>query len=61
MENGKQIAIIGVGNMGTSIALGLVQSGLFRAQDIVLTRSNLDHLTEVGRQGFIWKRTTVRR
>ncbi len=64
MENGKKIAIIGVGNIGNSIALGLVQSGLFHAPDIVLTRRHIGQLENLARQGFVIEkdnRVAVRR
>lgn len=49
MEN---ITIIGSGNIGLSLAKGLVRSGQFLAQDITLTRRNVDALAELEAQGF---------
>ena len=64
MEQGRKLAILGAGNIGTSIALGLVQSSLFRAQDIILTRRKIEHLEPLGRQGYLLEqdnRAAVRR
>ncbi len=47
-----KIAIIGSGNMGLSLAKGLVKSGLYKAEDITLTRRNLSGLAEYAQQGF---------
>jgi len=35
MEN-KKIAIIGVGNMGSAIAVGLIKSGFMQPSDIIV-------------------------
>lgn len=50
MEN-KKIAIIGVGNMGSAIAVGLIKSGFMQAADIIVTDkkdSVLNKMTELG-------------
>ncbi len=50
MEN-KKIAIIGVGNMGGAIAVGLVKSGFVAASDIFVSdrkESTLDKLKKLG-------------
>jgi pyrroline-5-carboxylate reductase len=46
------IAILGAGNIGSSIARGLLQSGQFHSDNIHLTRRNPDHLAEMGKLGF---------
>ena len=51
MEN-RQIAIIGAGNLGLSIANGLVEKKLFEASEIILTRRNVDGLQNMIDQGF---------
>ena len=51
MEN-RQIAIIGAGNLGLSIANGLVKKKLFEAHEIILTRRNSDGLQSMADQGF---------
>ena len=48
----KKITIIGSGNMGLSLAKGLVKSGLYKAESITLTRRTLSGLTEYADQGF---------
>jgi pyrroline-5-carboxylate reductase len=48
----KKIAIIGAGNIGTSIASGLAKSENFKTRDITLTRRRLDLLEPYKKQGF---------
>jgi pyrroline-5-carboxylate reductase len=48
----KKITIIGSGNMGLSLAKGLVKSGLYKSNVITLTRRTLGGLTEYAEQGF---------
>lgn len=48
-----RIAIIGAGNIGTSIANGLVGSGRFLAENITLTRRKTHRLDDMKEQGFI--------
>jgi len=48
-----KITIIGGGNMGFSLAKGLVKSGLFQSEAITLTRRNAAGLEEFAAQGFI--------
>jgi pyrroline-5-carboxylate reductase len=50
MEN-KKIAIIGVGNMGSAIAVGLIKSGFMKPTDIIATdkkESSLDEMKKLG-------------
>ena len=50
MEN-KKIAIIGVGNMGSAIAVGLIKSGFMQPSDIIATdkkESSLDEMKKLG-------------
>ena len=47
-----RIAIIGAGNIGNAIAKGLVESGRFAAEDIMLTRRQIHLLDEMKKQGF---------
>ena len=48
----SKITIIGSGNIGLSLAKGLVKSGLYEAADIVLTRRNLALLQNEAELGF---------
>lgn len=48
----RKTAILGSGNIGMSLAKGLVKSEYSRAQDITLTRRNVQHLTDQLQQGF---------
>jgi pyrroline-5-carboxylate reductase len=47
-----QIAILGAGNLGTSIADGLVESGRFAPEDITLTRRRAHLLDPMKARGF---------
>jgi pyrroline-5-carboxylate reductase len=50
MEN-KKIAIIGVGNMGSAIAIGLIKSGFMQPSDIIVTdkrESSLEGMKKLG-------------
>jgi pyrroline-5-carboxylate reductase len=49
----SRIAILGAGNIGTSIANGLVQSGRFHADNIILTRRRAYLLNEMKGKGFV--------
>ncbi|WP_312337744.1 pyrroline-5-carboxylate reductase [Sphingobacterium sp.] len=48
----KKVTIIGSGNIGLSLAKGLVKSEFANAADITLTRRNLSALAEEASQGF---------
>ncbi len=48
----KKIAIIGGGNIGTSIALGLIKSGTFSSHDIIITRAVSEPLNDLTDRGF---------
>lgn len=53
MENPTKIAIIGAGNIGNSIANGLIQSGQFSAGNIILTRRKVHLLEPMKAKGFV--------
>ncbi|MGC9363323.1 MAG: pyrroline-5-carboxylate reductase [Fidelibacterota bacterium] len=53
MTNPTKIAIIGAGNIGNSIANGLIQSGEFSAGNIVLTRRKVHLLEAMQAKGFV--------
>lgn len=48
----SKIAIIGAGNLGISIAEGIVEKGLKSSTDIILTRRHLDSLTYLQKKGY---------
>ncbi len=48
----KKVTIIGSGNIGLSLAKGLVKSEFAEASNITLTRRNLNALAEESSQGF---------
>lgn len=49
----KKIAIIGGGNLGTSIVQGLVNSGFTKAQHIIITKRNIATLKPLEQQGVL--------
>jgi pyrroline-5-carboxylate reductase len=52
MKETSNIAILGAGNIGSSIANGLVQSGCYKPENIILTRRRLFLLDEMKECGF---------
>lgn len=48
----EKIAIIGAGNLGMAIAMGIVEKGLSSPEKITLTRRNLQALSAVASEGF---------
>lgn len=58
MKN-KKIAIIGAGNLGRSIAEGLVEKRISIAEDITLTRRDLSALKDLEEKGFQTTRKNV--
>ena len=52
MSTKAELAIIGVGNIGRAIALGLARAGRFEPSRIILTRRRLDRLQDLAEQGF---------
>jgi pyrroline-5-carboxylate reductase len=49
----KKIAIIGGGNLGSAIALGLAKSKLVRPAHITITRRNLSKISHLKNDGFV--------
>lgn len=52
MEDTSKVAILGSGNIGLSLARGLVKSAYCTAENITLTRRNIHHLTAEMAQGY---------
>ncbi|MFD0749529.1 pyrroline-5-carboxylate reductase [Mucilaginibacter calamicampi] len=52
MSSQQHVAILGSGNIGLSLAKGLVKSGQWEPQQITLTRRNLDLLDEYTALGY---------
>jgi len=48
----KQISIIGAGNIGLSIAKGLIRSGAYKPKEIILSRRNKEYLKKLAKEGF---------
>ena len=53
MNASQQIAILGSGNIGLSLARGLVKASICKPQQITLTRRNISALAEYVQQGYI--------
>jgi len=51
MKN-KKLTIIGAGNIGTSIAKGIVKAGLFNPDQVILTRRHVELLGSLAKDGF---------
>ena len=49
---GEKIAIIGAGNLGVSLAKGLVDSGEYQATDFILTRRRLSKIEHLKADGY---------
>lgn len=52
MSSNKSIAILGGGNIGLSIAKGLVKSDLYNPKNIFITRRNAELLDDYKNEGF---------
>jgi len=53
MKMKLKLALLGTGNIGTSIADGLLQSGLYAPENIILTRRRAEKLAGLKDKGFI--------
>jgi len=51
--NAQHIAILGSGNIGLSLAKGLVKSKISKPDQITLTRRNIEALEQYAKEGFI--------
>ncbi len=47
-----KLTILGGGNIGLSLAKGLVKAGKYKAKDIIITRKNKTQLSEISSLGF---------
>jgi pyrroline-5-carboxylate reductase len=47
-----QIAILGGGNIGLSLAKGLVKAGKYKSGEIIITRRGKERLAEISKAGF---------
>ena len=52
MKTNKKIAILGAGNIGLSLAKGLMQAGKYKAKEITVTRRSKAHLSAISKLGF---------
>lgn len=51
--NNNKVAILGGGNIGTAIANGLIGSGIYKPENISITRRRIEHLSEFANKGLI--------
>ncbi len=51
MDNQK-ITIIGGGNLGRAIALGIVEKGISKASDVIVTKRDESQLADLAKRGF---------
>ena len=52
MSTTKNIAILGSGNIGLSLAKGLVKAGIYQPEQITLTRRNVKALSSLADNGY---------
>jgi len=52
MNAQQSIAIIGSGNIGLSLAKGLVKGGMCQPEQIILTRRNTNSLAALANEGY---------
>jgi len=52
MSAHDRLAILGAGNIGRAMAVGLEKAGVYRPQDVILTRRNPGRLEDLERRGF---------
>ena len=52
MKNNTRIAIIGAGNIGCSLAEGLLSSGVFKSENLTLTRRKVELLKDYKQKGI---------
>jgi pyrroline-5-carboxylate reductase len=52
MNEKTKLAIIGTGNIGRAIAVGLIETKRFAPDEIILTRRRVDRLADLASQGF---------
>jgi pyrroline-5-carboxylate reductase len=52
MSEIQTIAILGSGNIGLSLARGLVKAGIYKPEKIILTRRSLGALAQLAKEGF---------
>jgi len=52
MSSNVQLAIIGTGNIGRAMAVGLAAAGRFKPDEIVLTRRKVERLRDLAAEGF---------
>lgn len=56
----KSLAVLGAGNIGLAIANGLVESGLFAAERVTLTRRKVHLLSDMAARGFVVEQDNAR-
>nr|MCU0399313.1 NAD(P)-binding domain-containing protein [Cyclobacteriaceae bacterium] len=49
----EKLAILGAGNLGISIAQGIIKAGLMKPEQLILTRRNLEKLDSMKASGVV--------
>ena len=52
MSSNTQLAIIGTGNIGRAMAVGLASAGRFKREEMILTRRKVERLEDLAAEGF---------
>ena len=52
MASNIELAILGAGNIGRAMAVGLATRGRFKPSQMILTRRKVEHLEDLAAQGF---------
>lgn len=60
MKQTTRLAILGTGNIGTALANGLFQSGIFVPDHITLTRKKIELLDNLKAEGFIITKDNIK-
>jgi pyrroline-5-carboxylate reductase len=53
MESETKVAVLGCGNIGLSIAKGLVYAKITSPEKVILTRRNEELLSEMKKEGYV--------
>lgn len=56
----EKITLIGAGNIGLAMANGLVESKLYQAEDIILTRRKIERLETWQKRGFLVYKNNIK-
>ena len=52
MASSIELAILGTGNIGRAMAVGLAAKGRYKPKEMILTRRKVEHLDDLAKEGF---------